>query len=351
MSLWLDILNHAASGKREEAHRLLNFDLPLALRYPEATARGNCQYQGPVAKAVRLFVATQSDAERGMVASRTEDLVDYITDLIVAKARRTLTLVEFCCAAPDSSLAEIDEGFTGWDGLKLGADDRRAWVAENLRSMHELGIPLPTSRAIAEAKEQIAEAKYGFDERALVKGWKVALSWKDFKEQQEIDSSYLCITDPDSEEESSANESFDYGSISVARVVLNLEGPPAGETLVDLNRMGASLSGDLRDVLEHLHADKPTDGYHPIAWHNVWWNIISKYEGLPLNLETRDPLCDVDHVLAAHITENYTDVVKANRLNILRRRTRLNDSCVEIIELVLLNWSGSSKASREMNMF
>src|SRR5215207_9198719 len=103
MSLWLDILNHAASGNREEAHRLLNFDLPLALRYPEARARGDWQYQGPVAKAVRLFVATQPDAERGMVASRAEDLVDYITDLIVAKARRTLTLIELCCAAPDSS--------------------------------------------------------------------------------------------------------------------------------------------------------------------------------------------------------------------------------------------------------
>jgi hypothetical protein len=351
MSLWLDILNHAASGNREESHRMLNFELPLALRYPEATARGDWQYQGPVPKAVRLFIATQPDAERGMVASRSEDLVDYITDLIVAKARRTLTLVELCCTSPDSSLEEIAESFAGWDGLKLGADDRRAWVAENLRSMNDLGIPLPTSKAIVEAKEQTAEVKYGFDERALVKGWNVSLSWKDFKEQQEIDSSYLCITDPDSEEESPANEGFDYGSISVARVVLNLEGPPAGETLVDLNRMGASLSGDLRDMLEHLHADKPTDGYHPIAWHNVWWNIISKYEGLPLNLETRDPLCDVDHVLAAHITENYTDVVKPNRLNILRRRTRLNDSCVEIIELVLLNWSGGSKASLEISMF
>jgi hypothetical protein len=351
MSLWLDILNHAASGNREDAYRLLNFELPLALRHPEAKTRGGWQYQGPVAKAVRLFVATQPDAERGMVASRAEDLVDYITDLIVAKVRRTLTLVELCCASPDLSLVEIAESFTGWDGLKLGADDRRAWVAENLRSMNELGIPLPTVKAIAEAKEHIAEAKYGYDERALVKAWKVALSWKDFKEQQEIDSSYLCITDPDSEEESPANEGFDYGSITVARVVLNLEGPPAGETLVDLNRMGASLSGDLRDMLEHLHAEKPTDGYHPIAWHNVWWNIVSKYEGLPLILEVRDPLCDVDHVLAAHIAENYTDVVKPNRLNIQRRRTRLNDSCVEIIELVLLNWSTGSKASREMSMF
>jgi hypothetical protein len=351
MSLWVDILNHAAGGNREEAYRLLNFELPLALRHPEAKARGDWQYQGPVAKAVRLFVATQPDAERGMAASRAEDLVDYITDLIVAKARRTLTLVELCCAAPDLSLAEIAENFTGWDGLKLGPDDRRVWVAEHLRSMSEMGVPLPAVKAVAEAQEQTAEAKYGYDERALVKGWQVALSWKDFKEQQEIDSSYLCITDPDSEEESAADESFDYGSITVARVVLNLEGPPAGETLVDLNRMGASLSGDLRDMLEQLHAEKPTDGYRPIAWHNVWWNIISKYEGLPLILETRDPLCDVDHALATHIAENYTDVVKPNRLNIQRRRTRLNASCVEVIGLVLFNWRGGSKGSRETSMY
>jgi len=250
-----------------------------------------------------------------------------------------------------STIAEIAESFTGWDGLKRGTDDRRAWVAEHLRSMNELGVPLPTGKAIAEAREQIAETKYGYDERALVKEWQVALSWKDFKEQQEIDSSYLCITDPDSEEESPADETFDYGSITVARVVLNLEGPPAGETLVDLNRMGASLSGDLREMLEHLHGEKPADGYRPIAWHNVWWNVTSKYEGLPLRLETREPLCDVDHVLATHIAENYTEVAKPNRLNIQRRRTRLYDSCVEVIELVLLNWSAGSQSSREMSTF
>ena len=351
MSLWLDILNHAACGNREEAHRLLNFELPLALRHPEAKARGDWQYHGPVAKAVRLFVATQSDAERGMVASRAEDLVDYITDLIAAKVRRTLSLVEFCCAAPGLSLAEIAENFVGWDGLKLGPEHRKAWAAEHLRSMSELGINLPSAKAIAEAKEQTAEPKYGYDEKALVKGWQVALSWKDFKEQQEIDGSYLCITDPDSEEESAADEGFDYGSISVARVVLNLECPPAGEMLVDLNRMGASLSGDLRDMLEHLHAEKPADGYRPIAWHNVWWNIVSKYEGLPIVLETREPLCDVDQVLAAHIAENYTDVVKPNRLNVQRRRTRLNASCVEVIELVLLNWKSGGRSARETDMY
>lgn len=101
--------------------------------------------------------------------------------------------------------------------------------------MNDLGVPIPASRAVAEATEQTTETRYGYDERALVKEWQVALSWKDFKAQQEIDASFLCITDPDSEEETSANEAFDYGSISVARVVLNLEAPPAGETLVDLN--------------------------------------------------------------------------------------------------------------------
>ncbi len=351
MSLWLDILRHAASGNSQEAHRLLNFELPLALRHPEAQGSGAWAYQGPVAKAVRLFIAAQSDAERGMVASRAEDLVDYITDLIVAKVRRTVSLVEFCCASPDLSLAETAESFTGWDGLNRGAEDRKIWVAEHLRSMSELGISIPADRAVTESVGQTAEAKYGYEERALVKKWQVALSWKDFKEQQEIDASYLCITDPDSEEETPANESFDYGSITIARVVLNLESPPAGETMVDFNRMGTSLRDDLIGMLEHLHAGKPVDGYRPIAWHNVWWNVTSKYEGLPLRLDTRDPLCDVDHVLATHIAENYTDVAKPNRLNIQRRRTRLYDGCVEIIELVLLNWSAGSRTSRETSMF
>lgn len=261
MSLWLDILNHAASGNREEAHRLLNFELPLALRHPEASAHGAWQYRGPVAKAVRLYVATQPDAERGMVSSRAEDLVDYITDLIVAAVRRTVALVEFCHASPDLSLTEIADTFTGWDGLKRNINERREWVTDHLRSMNQLGVPLTASGALAEALEQATESNYGYDERALVKEWQVALSWKDFKAQQEIDSSYLCITDPDSEEESSANEAFDYGFITIARVVLNLEAPPSSETLVDLNRMGASLTDDLREMLEHLHAEKPTDGY------------------------------------------------------------------------------------------
>ncbi len=330
---------------------MLNFELPLALRRPEAQPRGTWAYQGPAAKAVRLFIATQSDAERGMIASRAEDLVDYITDLIVAAVRRTVSLVEFCCASPSLSLNEIAESFTGWDGLKRSVEDRKIWVAEHLRSMSDLGVPVPAIRAVAEAIDRTSEAKYGYDERALVKEWQVALSWKDFKAQQEIDASFLCITDPDSEEETSPNESFDYGSITIAQVVLNLEAPPTGETLVDLNRMGASLSADLRDLLEHLHGEKPADGYLPIAWHNVWWNVASKYEGLPLMLETRDPLCDVDHMLAAHIAENYGDVAKPNRLNVQRRRTRLYDGCVEVVELVLLNWSKDGKASRKTNMF
>jgi hypothetical protein len=351
MSLWLDILNQVAGGNAQEAHRLLNFELPLALRHPETQARGGWQYQGPVAKAVRLFVAAQPDAERGMVASRSEDLVDYITDLVIAKVRRTVSLVEFCLAEPELSLAEVAETFAGWDGLKLGAENRKTWVADHLRSMVELGVPLPENRAAAEAARMPDGAQFGYEERALVKEWQVALSWKDFKAQQEIDGSYLCITDPDSEEESSANEAFDYGSITVARVVLNLESPPAGETVVDLNRMGVSLSDDLREMLEYLHAEKPADGFRPIAWHNVWWNVISKYEGLPLRLETRDPLCDVDHKLAAHIAESYADVAKPNRLNVQRRRTRLYESSVEVIELVLLQWSAGSESSRETNMF
>jgi hypothetical protein len=351
MSLWLDILNHAAGGNSQEVNRLLNFELPLALRHPEPQARGGWEYRGPVAKAVRLFVASQPDAERGMVASRSEDLVDYITDLVVAKVRRTVSLVEFCVTSPELSLVEVAETFAGWDGLKLGTENRKAWVADHLRSMVDLNVPLTGCRAVTEAAEMPAGVKFGYEERALVKEWQVALSWKDFKAQQEIDGSYLCITDPDSEEESSANESFDYGSITIARVVLNLEAPPAGETVVDLNRMGTSLSDDLREMLDYLHAEKPADGFRPIAWHNVWWNVASKYEGLPLRLETRDPLCDVDHKLAAHIAENYADVAKPNRLNIQRRRTRLYESSVEVIELVLLQWISGSDSSRETNMF
>ncbi|MDX6578373.1 MAG: hypothetical protein QOE96_4326, partial [Blastocatellia bacterium] len=145
MSLWLDILGHAAVGNAAEAYRLLNFELLALLRSPEVSHTGEWRYIGPVPKMVRIFVASLPEADRGMAKSRAEDFVDYVCDLIIAKVRRTVSLVEFCRVHPDLSSEQIAEGFTGWDGLKLGVRDRELWVQKHLRSMSALGIKLHPS--------------------------------------------------------------------------------------------------------------------------------------------------------------------------------------------------------------
>ena len=103
------------------------------------------------------------------------------------------------------------------------------------------------------------------------------------------------------------------------------------DTQIDINALASKLNVDLTKVMESLHSSKPKDGYRPIAWHNVWWDITEKYDGLPLSLELRDPACQTDQKLADHLLVNYPDVKKVNRMNLQRRRTRLNQSCDEMI--------------------
>ncbi len=328
-------------GNSSEAHRLLNFELLLLLRSPGPKRGGDWQYTGPVPRIVRIFIANLPEADRGMAKSRAEDFVDYVCDLILAKVRRTVSLVEFCRELPNLSFEQIAEAFTGWDGLKLGIRDRELWVKKHLRSMSALGIDL---RSIATETTNIdpsnADDLYGYHELALVNKWRADLSWKDFKSQEEIDSSYLSVTDSDSEDDPGvAEEAFDYGSLSAARVVLNLSPVPNVELSVDLNRIGERLTSDLLELLETFHAEKPSDGYFPIAWHNVWWAISSKYEAVPFELSERDPFCEVDRTLAEYIDRTYPDVIKPSRLNIFRRRTRFQDRCLERAQSVLIAWS------------
>jgi hypothetical protein len=341
VSLWLDILGHAVVGNTAEAYRLLNFELPVLLRSPEVSHTGEWRYIGPVPKMVRIFFASLPEADRGMAKSRAEDFVDYVCDLILAKVRRTVSLVEFCRMNPDLSADQIAEGFIGWDGLKLGVRDRELWVQKHLRSMSALSINLrPRVMETIEPVTTNVDDLYGYHELALVNKWRADLSWKDFKAQEEIDSSYLSVTGSDAEDEPGvAEESFDYGALSTARVVLNLSPVPNGELSVDLNRIGERLTSDLLELLENFHAEKPSDGYLPIAWHNVWWTITSKYEEVPFDLSERDPFCEVDRALAEYIDRTYPDVIKPSRLNIFRRRTRFQDTCLERAQSVLIAWS------------
>ena len=346
MSLWLEILQDVAVSDSSQAERLLNFELPLILRTPEIRREGGWHYRGPLPRRVRIFIASLPDGEQGMATSRSEDFVDYIADLIVAKVRRTARLLEYCLKYSEQSIADIAEQFTGWDGMKRSVPDRQTWIKKHLLSMSAAGIPLPTGiKEEIESDAATADDLYGYHELALVNQWKVDLSWKDFKSQEEIDRSYLCIADSDSEEDGGvADETFDYGGLTGAQVVLNLSVPATGELDVDLNKLGKNLTSELLELLESFNSQKPSDGYCPIAWHNVWWNIVSRYAGVPFNLAERDPFCSVDRELADYIAGNYPEVMKPHRLNILRRRTRLQEKCFDHAQSVLLAWSKSGSA-------
>jgi hypothetical protein len=274
-----------------------------------------------------------------MAKSRADDFADYITDLIVANVRRTVSLLEFCQAFPNLDIEQIAEGFTGWDGLKLGKVDRLKWVTKHLRSMSAAGIQMPIEiTRIAETTE-IEDEPYGYHELALVNKWRVDQSWKTFKEQQELDSSYVFVDSDSDNDPGVGEEAFDYGGLSTATVVLNLSVAAPSELTIDLNRVGHQLTSDLLDVLETFHEENPSDGYMPIAWHNVWWTIISQYDAVPMALGERDPFCDGDRILAEYISDTYPDVLKAKRLNIQRRRTRLEGKCLERVQALLIAWA------------
>lgn len=341
MSLWSEILQHAANANSAEAYRLLNFEMLLLLRAPGPSRGGDWQYTGPVPKIVRIFIASLPDADRGMAKSRAADFIDYICDLILAKLRRSVSLVEFCQGHPELSVEELAQRFPGWDGLKLGKEDRAKWINKHLRSMAAAGIEINSVATQSTHMDPPGEEElYRYHELALVNKWKAELSWKDFKEQEEIDRSYVSITDSDSDEDPGVGEeAFDYGAIIAAQVVLNLSGQTTEELAVDFNRLGEQLTSDLLGLLETFHAQKPSDGYFPIAWHNVWWSIASKYEAVPLDLCERDPFCEVDRTLADYIGDTYPVVIKPSRLNIFRRRTRFQDKCIEHAQSVLIAWN------------
>src|SRR5207237_1260749 len=123
---------------------------------------------------------------------------------------------------------------------------------------------------------------------------------------------YVCIDDESAGEAGVGDEKADYGGIATAKVVLALSTPSVSEFLVDVDQIGETLTADLYDLLKRFDAEKPTDGYSPIAWHSVWWYMISEYEAVPLELELRDPECKVDRELAEHIQKHYPEVLSAS---------------------------------------
>jgi hypothetical protein len=227
----------------------------------------------------------------------------------------------------------------------LGPENRTQWVARHLHCMADQGVHLPDdSLAITEACDMDFPENYGFDERALVKGWKVEMSWQAFKKQGEISSDYLCV-ETSNLDEGTASEAFDFGLIQEAKLA-PLRGSVLTDKALEIREVATRITQNLRDLLDDMHAKKTRDGFRPIAWHNVWWYLTDHWDALPLKLDLKDPCCETDDRLAAHIGEHYSDVQKVNRLNMQRRRTRLEAACSESIFDELKGWSNGGGTTK-----
>jgi len=325
MGIWLDILRLAADGNSGAARELLELKLPIALRDFVFSGAERRKYQGPVPDAVARYISKLSSSEGSLARFREYDLVDYVVDDVVAAVRRTLVLVQVIRARPDSSLDDLVTAFP-WDpGLKRAAEWKRARIARLSSSMIAAGIPLPRPAGLAVTEE--VEEIYPFDEIAFATSNKrIEQSWWDFKKQQDLDAYYLTIVDSDQRTEVDS-EGVDYGSISVAKIVLGTDSGVDHETILDLHLLGREIGPELTNLMEGLHESKPSEGYRPIAWHNVFWCLSSDYEGLHLNLSQVDPFCERDQELSEHIADNYREVVGASRPVIYRRRKTLHAAC------------------------
>jgi hypothetical protein len=192
------------------------------------------------------------------------------------------------------------------------------------------GVPLPETAVTTLGDEGVP--CFAFNEIAFaVAPKRLAWSWSDLKKQQGYGQEFLCIAEAGDEGGVSA-EGVDYGTMTVATVVLGQATAQDYELEIDLYMLGTTLSQELTAVMEELHRCKPGDGYRPVAWHNVFWNLISEYERLRLAIETREPFHDTDQALAAHIAAHYPEVTSTSRPVIVRRRQKLYAECVQKIQ-------------------
>jgi hypothetical protein len=327
MGVWVEILKLGASGEGRAAREKLASDLPLSLRKFAPSSEGLQQYRGPIPLAVRRFIANLPAGDRTLALSHECDFVDYILEDVCAEVERTLLFIELCHRQPGATLAELKSVFPWTPGLKRSDEWKAERITSYIRSFITSGLELPAQLINTAQNEGTEELQ--FDEIAYaVSPKRLERSWKDFKEQMDLGEEFVAITLGE-DETSSSPEFVDYGSISSARLRDKLTPSVEAETGLELLLLGRELGPELNGVMEDLHAANAIDGYRPIAWHNVFWNVSSEYDYLPLELEQRDPLRDTDQELAAHLATHYPEVKSTSRPVVSRRRKKLEDACNE----------------------
>lgn len=328
MSIWLEILATAATGDLQKANELLELDLPTTLREFVFSGEQKRRYKGPVPDAVQRFISRLPSGEQSLAHYREDDFVDYVVDDVIATVRRTLWLIQLLQTPQADDLGKLASIFP-WDpGLKRSTEWKQARIANYIGSIMAAGIDLPANPWTKTIRPSDV---YSFDEANFAtSSRRLQQSWDDFKEQQEIDAYYLAIIDSESADAVYA-EAIDFGAISVSKIALGQDCGRDAETLMDLQILGEELSPRVTAILEDMHIRKPKDGYRPIAWHNVFWCLISDYENLKLVLHVVDPFCEFDNQLCDYIGDNYKDVTSYSRSVIYRRRTDLHSACDDAI--------------------
>jgi hypothetical protein len=344
MGIWTDILILGATGQSPAARQKLALDLPLALRSFASSSQGSREYLGALPRAVAGFMYRLSEeSERTLLKSLHREFVDAIVDDVINGVEKSLLLVEFCLAQPHARLEEL-VNCSPWEaGLKRSKEWKRKHLADLLRSMIAAGVPLPET--VIMALDDEGECCFAFNEIAFTVATKrLEWSWNAFKKQQGYAQEFVGITEVGDVTGVSA-EGVDYGAMTVAAVVLQQTTAQDYELALDLQMLGATLSRELTALLEELHQHKPGEGYRPVAWHHVFWNLTSEYERLRLAIETRDPFRNMDQELAAHIAAHYPEVTSTSRPVMVRRRQKLQAACEEKIHVRFLERFGDRTLS------
>ncbi|MGD9561203.1 MAG: hypothetical protein AB7F88_04230 [Pyrinomonadaceae bacterium] len=329
MSLWLEALKAAAQGHSDQARNLLD-EIIIALRYPRlGRSDDDCAYDGPVAKAVLNAVNGFVDQEdRHLAKNNSEELIDYIVDLMGRKVERTIGLVEFCLAFPERGLQQVATDFDGLRPLKRTPEQTKDFVALRLRSMVSAGVEFEVEgRALREARDcEIEDGELlGFDEQALLKSLRINEKWIDFRQRERLTFNHESF---DLEHHDIAAETSDFGGITSRFAGYE---PERGLEFVALTE---DLAKSLNETLAGLHDKRIELGYKPIAMHRVWW----KYDrDQYLGLEVTNPECGTDEKLAEYIPGTYPEVRNINRQSARRRREKLEglcrEACVKVYQL------------------
>ncbi len=329
MSFWTEILREISIGESQRANEIFTLDLPLALRNFSYLDEDR-YYQGAIPDMVRAFSAKLPEKERQTAQSRENDLIDYVLDSALKQIKRSIQLLKFCLEFSHYDLKTLAGEFPYWEGYKRDEAHKQKYIADILRSVLEAELKLPENlESIALSK---GEAKFVFNETALIKRWNMELTWNDFKRKQEIGGNYKCLDEKsESENPEVYAESLEYDIINLGEAAGNIV-EDEHLSYLELKELAAKLTPELETHLEDSHNRKPKHGYRPIAFHKAHWDLMEKYNVIPLRLKVEEPECRTDNDLADHILQNYADVEKPSRQNINERRTKFQRGAEEKIK-------------------